>query len=173
MWMKCKAKGYRGVAVCLIVAVFLAVWVVPASFAVDDVGASAAIGQAEHDLDSAYVVVAEAEGAGADVSTLLNKLSNGGDFLSEAYAAFKTGDYVNASASAEKCISAVNGVADDAARLKTDAETARTNGFLFAVVGSSVGLVLLVVFGFLGWKLLKLRYFKQVMGMKPQLEGAD
>jgi hypothetical protein len=173
MWMKRRTKGYRGVAVCLIVAVLLAVWLVPACFAVDAVEASGAISQAERDLGSAYAVVAEAEGAGADVSVLLNKLGSAGDFLSEAYAAFRTGDYADASALAMECSHAIEGVADDAARLKTDAEAARSNRLLFAVVESSVGLVLLVVFGFLGWKLLKQRYFRRALDMKPQVEEAS
>ena len=171
--MKRETKSCRSIAVCLTVSMLLAVWLVPACFAVDAVEANTAIGQAERDLGSAYAVVAEAEGAGADVSVLLNKLGSAGDFLSEAYAAFRTGDYADANALAMECSSAVEGVADDAARLKTDAEAARSNRLLFAVVGSSVGLVLLVVFGFLGWKLLKRRYFKQVLGMKPQMEGTE
>jgi hypothetical protein len=158
--------------VCLIVAVLLAILFVPACFAVDAVEASGAVGQAERDLDSAFVAVSKAEDAGADVSALLNKLGSAGDFLSEAYAAFKTGDYVNANALAAQCSSAINGVADDAARLKTDAEAARSSGLLFAVVGSGVGLVLLVVFGFLGWRLLRRRYFEQTLEMKPEVEGA-
>jgi hypothetical protein len=118
-------------------------------------------------------VVAEAERSGADVSVLLNKLGSAGDSLSEAYAAFRTGDYADASALAVECSSAAKGVANDAARLKTDAEAARSNRLLFAVVGSSVGLVLLVVFGFWGWKLLKQRYFRRALDMKPQVEEAS
>jgi hypothetical protein len=173
MWMKRRTKGYRGVAVCLILAMLPAVWLVPACFAVDAVEASSAIGQAERDLGSAYAMVAEAEGTGADVSAMLNKLGSAGDFLSGAYAALRMGDYADASALAMECSSAVKGVADDAARLKTDAEAARSNRLFFAVVGSSVGLVLLVVFGFLGWKLLKQRYLRQALDMKPQVEEAS
>jgi hypothetical protein len=68
-----------------------------------------------------------------------------------------------------ECSNAVEGVAGDAARLKTDAESDR---LLLSSVGSSVGLVLLLVFGFLGWKLLKRRYFKRTLDMKPQMEEA-
>lgn len=171
--MKRRTKGYMGVAVCLVVALLLAVWLVPACFAVDSVDANGAIGQAERNLDSAYVAVAQAEGAGADVSALLGKLGTGGDFLSQAYAAFKTGDYANANTLAAQCTSAINGVADDAARLETDAKAARSNGFVFAVVGSSIGLALLVVLGFFGWRLLRRRYFEQTLGMKPEVEGTE
>src|SRR4030042_449914 len=71
-WMKLRTKGCRSVFVCLTVFMLLAVWFVPACFAVDAVEANAVIGQAERDLGSAYVVVAGAEGAGADASVLLN-----------------------------------------------------------------------------------------------------
>jgi hypothetical protein len=172
MWMKLRAKSCRSVAVCLIVLMFVAVWFVPACFAVDDVEASGAIGQAESDLGSAYVGVVEAEGAGADVSVLLSKLSSAGDFLSEAYSAFRVGDYGSASALAGECSSAVEGVVGDAASLKMDAERARGDRLLLTVVVSSVGLILLVVFGFLGWRSLKGRYFKRTVDMKFQVEGA-
>jgi hypothetical protein len=170
--MKRGTKGYGSVAVCLIVAILLAIWLVPVCLAVDAVEANASIGQAERDLGSAYAVVAEAERFGANVSALLNKLGSAGDSLSGAYAAFKTGDYAGASALATECSYAAKGVADDAARLTTDAEVARYNRLFFAVVGSSVGLVLLAVFGLLGWRLLKWRYSRQVLDMKPQVEEA-
>jgi hypothetical protein len=173
MWMKRGTKGYRGVAVCLIVAMLLAVWFVPACFAVDAVEASSALGQAERDLGSAYVVVAEAEGAGADVSVLLNKLGSAGDFLSKAYVAFRAGDYGNASLLALECSHAVEGVAGDAAGLKANAEGAHSDGLLSAVAESGVGLVLLLVLGFLGWNFLKRWYFRRVLDMKPQVEGAQ
>lgn len=173
MWMKRRTKGYRSVAVCLIVAMLLAVWLVPACIAVDAVEASGAISQAERDLGSAYAVVAEAERSGADVSALLNKLGSAGDFLSEAYAAFRTGDYANARALAMECSSAIEGVAGDAARLKADAERARSDRLLLTSVGSGVGLVLLLVLGFSGWRFLKRRYHKRVLDMKPQVEGAQ
>src|SRR3972149_4144133 len=93
MWMKLRTKGCRSFFVCLTVLMLLAIWFVPDCFAVDAVGTNDAIGQAERDLSSAYVAVAEAEDAGADVSLLLNKLEGAGGFLSAAYSAFRAGDY--------------------------------------------------------------------------------
>ena len=165
-------KSYRNVAVCLAVSVLLVVWLVPACFAVDAVEASGAIGQAERDLGSAYVVVAEAEGAGADVSVLLDKLGSAGDFLSEAYVAFRAGDYGNASLLAMECSHVVEGVAGDAARLKVDAERAHSDRLLLTATASGVGLVLLLVFGFFGWKFLKRWYFRRALDMKPRLGEA-
>jgi hypothetical protein len=153
------------------VLVLLAVLFVPSCFAVGACEASTAVGQAEHDLGSAYIAVAEAEDAGADVSALLNKLNSTGDFLSEAYAALSIGNYVSASVLAIDCSSAVEGIAGDAARLKADAERASSDRLFLAVAESGVGLGLLFVFGFLGWKLLKRWYFKRALDMKPQVEG--
>ena len=170
--MKLERKRLGSVAVCLIMAMLLVYWLVPACFGVTAVETNTTIGRAERDLGSAYAVVAEAEGAGANVSALLNTLGSAGDFLSEAYAASRIGDYANASALAMQCSSTVKGVADDAARLKTDAEAVRSNGLLSAVVVSCVGLVLLVVSGFLGWNFLKQWYIRRVLNMKPQVEDA-
>ena len=173
MWMKRKTKSRRNVVICLIASMLFAVLFVPGCFAFDAVEANASIGQAERDLGSAYVEVAEAEDAGADVSALLNKLGSAGDTLSEAYAAFRSGDYENASALAMACNNAVEEIAGDAARLKTDSEKTHSDTLLLTVVGSGVGLVLLFVFGFLGWKLLKRRYFRRVLDMKPRMEEAE
>jgi hypothetical protein len=171
--MKHEMKSCKSVAFCLIVSMLLAVWFVPTCFAVNAAEANTAIDQAERDLSSAYVAVAEAEGAGANVSALLNKLDTAGDFLSEAHAAFRTGDYENANSLAINCSQTVEGLADDAASLKLDAEKAQSDRLLFAAMGSGVGLVLLLVLGLLGWKFLKRRYFRRVLDMKPQLEGVQ
>jgi hypothetical protein len=169
--MEPETKNCRSVAVCLIVSMLLVVWFVPRCFAVDAVEANGAIGQAERDLGSAYVVVGEAESAGANVSVLLNRLGSAGDFLSEAYVALRAGEYGNASSLAAECSHSVAGIAGDAARLKADAERARSDRLLFTAGGSGVGLVLLFVFGFFGWRFLKRWYSRRVLDMKPEMEG--
>jgi len=171
--MKRETKSHRSVAICLTVSMLLAVWLVPTCLAVDANEASVAINQAERDLGLAFAMVAEAESAGADVSALLNKLDIAGDFLSEAKAAFGTGDYENANPLAVDCSHTVEGLADDAASLKLDAEKAQSDRLLFTAMWSGVGLVLLLVLGFLGWKFLKRRYFRRILDMKPQVEGAQ
>jgi hypothetical protein len=163
-------KNLRNVIVCFAVLTLTTASFLPTCFAVDATEASGAIGQAEHDLGSAFAVVAEAESAGADVSVLLNKLENADDFLTEAYIAFRAGDYGNARLFAVNCSRAVEGVADDAARFNANAETARSDRLFLTVTESGAGLVLLLVLGFFGWSFLKKRYFKRVLGMKPEVE---
>jgi hypothetical protein len=147
-----------------------AILCVPSCFATDAAEANNAISQAESDLDSAYVAVAQAESAGADVSALLNKLESASDFLSKANFEFMNASYATASALATECSASVAGVADDAAVLKMDSEREQSGRLFLSVVVSSLGLVLLLGFGLLGWKLLKRRYHDAALNMKPQLE---
>jgi len=168
--MKRRAESCRSVATCLIMLMLFAILCVPGCFAVDAPEASKTISQAESDLDSAYVAVAQAEGAGADVSALLSKLESAGDFLSKANFEFMNSSYAKASALATECSAIVEGVADDAALLKMDSEREQSGRLFLSVVISSFGLVLLLGFGLLGWKLLKRRYYDAALNMKPQLE---
>ena len=164
-------NSYGKVAFCLAVFLLVAVLVVPVCFAVDSEEAINAISQAEMDLGSAYTSIVEAEGAGADVSVLLSKLNTAGVFLSEAYSEYRSADYENAGSLALECIHAVDGISDDAVRLKADSERARSDVLTLSAALSGVGLVLLLVFGFLGWRFLKRWYFRQVLKKKPQVEG--
>ncbi|MCW4003649.1 MAG: hypothetical protein NWE95_07040 [Candidatus Bathyarchaeota archaeon] len=132
-----------------------------------------AIEQAGRDLGSAFAAVTEAEAAGADVAGLMVKLGGAGDFLSKAYVALRMGDYENANVLVIKCSRALDGVVGEAARLKVDAEASRGSSLFFAVCVSCAGLVLLFVFGLLGWRFLVKRYVGAVLGLKPMLEGAE
>ncbi|MCW4045322.1 MAG: hypothetical protein NWE94_07395 [Candidatus Bathyarchaeota archaeon] len=155
---------------CLALIVVSAVWLIPAGSALSAEETSAAINQAENDLTSAYTAVVEAETAGADVSALLNPLQSAGAFLSQAYVAFKTADYERAHVLAAECARTLGGVAEDAATLKANAEKARFNKLLLSAVVSSVGLILFLFIGLLGWKFLKKRYINQALNLKPEAE---
>ncbi len=146
----------------------VAAWFMPACFAADAAAANAALSQAEHDLDSAYVAVAEAETAGATVSALLlSKLNGAGESLSQAHAALKTGDYANANALAVECSRALEGVTMDAASLKADAEREHDEKLFLTVAVSSIGLSVLLVVGLLSWTLLKKWCLKRFLGFQP------
>ena len=170
-----KFAGRRCVlgAVCLAALVLFVVQFVPLCFAVSFDEAAEAVGRAERDSGSAFVAVAEAAGAGADVSVLLDKLDGAGVFLSEANAAFRVGDYESAFSSAVACSSAVEGVVGDAARLKVAAEVAHNASFVLTLVVSVIGVAVILVCAFFGWMFLKRRYFRRVLGMKPEVEGVQ
>lgn len=159
----------RGAAVCVAVLLIMMVWLVPACFAVDAPEAGEAIGQADRDLIAAYVKVAEADDAGADVSELLNELNSAGTYLSRANAAFNAGDYEKASVLATDCSNSVKGVASEAAILKSYAQGVHINMILSAVFVSIIGVVLVIVLGFIGWSFLRRRYFKGILDKQPKV----
>jgi hypothetical protein len=159
----------RWVTAVFMVALILIVEYVPACFAADASLAGKAIDQAERDLTEAYVNVSEADSAGADVSALLGKLNSAGFYLSEANVSFKAGNYDYAVALAMDCSNAVNGVADEAANLKSYTEEVRDNTIFWAVFVSVLGVLSVVVLGFLGWGFLKRRYFRELLNKRPEV----
>ena len=131
--------------------------------------ARVAVNQAERDVGLAFVAVAEAEGAGANVVELLSKLDEAGVLLSEANHALDVQNYDGAFSSATSANSVVDGVADYAMTLKVLAEKSRGDRLLYAVAISGIGLFLLAVFSFYGWRFLKRRYVERVLDMKPEV----
>lgn len=167
--MKVAGRHYVTGAVCIAVMFLFVVKFAPLCIAVSSDEAGEAVKTAERDLGSAFMAVAEAEGAGANVSVLLDKLNAGGVFLSEAHSAFSAGNYESAFSSALACSSAVEGVVGDAARLKIAAEVASVANIFLTTTGSVIGLALVLILGFVGWRFLKRRYFRRVLEMKPKV----
>jgi hypothetical protein len=151
------------------VVMFLIVMVcfVQGCFAADASDASEAIRQAEKDLNEAYVKVAVADAAGADVSNISNELNRAGAYLSSAKGAFNVGDYDSALVFATECSNSVKGVSGEAENLKSYAKGVRSNTIFSAVFVSVFGVVSVVVLGFIGWELLKRRRFKEILDKKP------
>jgi len=159
--------------VCLTVLFLFVVQFVPLCFAVSSDEAGEAVKTAEQDLSSAFMAVAETEVAGANVSVLLDKLNAAGVFLSEAHSTFSAGNYESAFSSAVACSSAVEGVVGDAARLKMDVEVASVESLFLTTAGSVIGVGLVLILGFIGWRFLKRRYFRRVLEMKPKVVDHD
>jgi hypothetical protein len=166
-------RKYRDAFVCVFMLLIMVIWFVPVCFAVDGSEASNAIDHAERDLNTAYAEVAEADSAGADVSALLNKLNSAGIYLSEANAAFNAGDYESAIALAGNCSNAVSGVAGEAANLGSSTEVAHFNAVLSAVVVSIFGVIIVAVLGFIGWRFLKRRYFREFLDKRPKVNNVQ
>lgn len=128
-----------------------------------------ALANAESDLASAYGAVAEAERAGANVSGLLDKLRLAGDLLAEANNTCRLGDYDGAYSYATNCSDTVEGIASQALYMKLEAEKTRSERLFFTASLSSIGLSALFVASLFGWRLLKRKYVKRVLGMKPEV----
>ncbi|MGB9756521.1 MAG: hypothetical protein ACPLVJ_01910 [Candidatus Bathyarchaeales archaeon] len=141
-------------------------------FAVDRGEAEEVLAKAENDLASAYVSVADAQQAGANVSELLSKLVFAGDLLAEANNSYRIGDYEKTYLLAINCSNAVNDIALEASDLKLKAEKAYSERILFTAGISSAGLSVLFVLSLFVWKFLRKKYVEQVLKMKPEVEDA-
>jgi hypothetical protein len=160
------------VAPVCIVLLILASGCLRICFAVDLNEAAEEINRAEISLNSAFVAVVEAYGAGAEVEGLVKHLEVSGGFLSEANLAFRSGDYEAAILFAAECRNAVSGLVAEAEELEAVAERTKSDTVFLTMFLSGVGFVLLLVLGFVGWLVLKERYFESVLEMRPEVEEA-
>ena len=144
---------------------------IPCCFSIETNEATIAVNQADLKLKSAFVAVSEADDVGADITGLIVQLEAGGLFLSEAKLALRVDDYDAANSFALECINTAENLIIDADRLIVVAERIQNDLLLFTVIGSSAGLVLFIIFGIIFWRVLKNRYFRKVLDMKPDVEG--
>lgn len=133
-----------------------------------DAGLSA-IGRAELAMGLAYEMVLEAEGAGADVSGLLNELNDGAEILSKAYMSYRVGDYDDAVYFANVCCDLVEGISVKANELQHVAIIEMKERFALTSVGSVVAIGCVYFGGVLGWRFFKRRYHRRVLKMKPEV----
>ena len=157
----------RGAVVCVVVFLIIMVWFIQGCFAADASDASQTIRQAEQDLHEAYVKVADADAAGADVSELSNELNGAGAYLSSASAAFDAGDYDTAIVLATDCRNSVKGISSEAENLESYAKGVSSNALFSAVFVSVFGVVFVIIFGYVGWVFLKRRQFRGILDKKP------
>jgi hypothetical protein len=131
------------------------------------------LADAEETLDSAYDTVFEAEEAGANVSGLMVRLNVGGEYLSKAYVWYRLGVFENASRFADFCQEVVGDVGSEAVGLRDEAERLAREDVLVRVFGSAVGVVVVVVLGFLVWGIFKRRYRKRLLGFRPEVVSSE
>jgi hypothetical protein len=131
------------------------------------------VAEAEEALVLAYDAVLEAEEAGANVSGLLDRLSVGGEYLAEAYVYVRLGDSESAGRLAGFCVEAVDGVEGEAALLREEAARLERADLLASVFGSAVGVVIVVVSGFVLWELFKRRFNEKVLKLKPEVSDGE
>jgi hypothetical protein len=129
--------------------------------------------EAEEALVLAYDAVLEAEEAGADVIGLLEKLNVGGQYLAEAYAYVRLGDSESVERAASLCIEAVDGVEAEAVLLGEEAARSERADVLVRVLDSFVGVVIVLVIGFVLWEVFKQHYHKKVLKSRPEVVSSE
>ena len=131
--------------------------------------ASLAINQAEDVVTSAYRAVLDAEQARANVSSLLAQLNDAGEFLANAQIAFRLEDFDEAVRLADLGCDIGESVKNEASELRVDAYGSRVMDSWLTVTGSLVGVVVVVLGSFWGWRVFKRRYYQRVLRMKPEV----
>jgi len=134
--------------------------------------AASALTDAEGVVVSAYQAVLKAEEAGADVSGLLVRLNEAGGFLARARMAYSLGDFEGAASFVNSRKNIGVDVENAAVELKDLALSERVQRMWFTMIGSVLGVVLIVFGSFCGWRVFKRRYYRRVWGTKPEA-GSD
>jgi len=139
-------------------------------FAADVNEANDALILAEEEISLVYLEVANAEAEGADISNLLNKIKTASVFLSNSHIAFRSGDYDLSIISSLNCMREIEGVFEEATHLKLDSQNENNNNQFSTALFSGVGVVLVVVLGFVGWKIVRNKYFRNILEATPKVE---
>ena len=147
----------RSCLVCLIVLVFLSssFLMLSAVAATSREIAVSSVSEAEQSLSQAFVAVSGAEKAGANVSSLLVRLSEGADLLSQSRLAFDTGSFDEAVRLANLSTGVSGEVWDEAARLSVEVSDAAVDrGWWFLAI-SVVAVSIVLVASAVGYRYLR------------------
>jgi len=162
-------SGLRAVAVLFVLFALVSSVFVSCIKGSDAEDAASAIESAELAVDVAYEAVLEAEGVGANVSSLLNELNDGAEALSKAYISNRVGNFDDAVYFADLCCDLVGGIEAEANELRDVAAVDRNQRFLLTSFGSVFAVVGVFCGGFFGWRFFKSRYHRRVLKMKPEV----
>ena len=143
-------------------------------FGVDDENvAASAVDRAEGAMASAFEAVLDAEDAGATVSGLLDELNIAGGYLAEAYVWLGLGNFDNATRFADLCYYSVEDVRSKAVELRNEAYGLWANDLVVKMIGSIIGVVVVVFLGFVVWRVFKRRYCRRVLGLRPEVVSGE
>ena len=117
----------------------------------------------------AYETVLDAERVSANVSVLLQDLNVASNYLADANIFYRLGDFDNASNFSNLCYEIATRVEKEALELQNEAVRLNEANFEATVFLSFVGVLFVVIFGFLSWRIFKSRYYRQVLGSKPEV----
>jgi len=157
----------------LVLFVFVSAVSVFEASALSENGAASAIEKAEGLMFSAHEAVLEAERAGANVSGLLARLNVAGEGLAQAHVSYRLGDFDGAARSAELCSQIGEEVMVEAYELRGLALEEAVQCFRWTMIRSILGVAIAVGASYLGWRIFKRRYFRRVLGMKPEVISSE
>ena len=135
--------------------------------------AYSALVDAETSVVSAYKAVLEAEQAGGNVSVIVGRLAEAGGFLADAQMAFRSGNFTQTVQFANQSKNIGAEVQTEASRMK-DSAWIETVQRLWLMMMVSISFSVLIVLGSVwAWRVFKRRYYKHVLGMKPEVSSGE
>lgn len=158
------------ISVCLL---FLLLVSIPFAGASNDYAVIVVLTKAEEVSASAYEAILEAEQAGANVSSLLDRLNLAGAYLAEASVWYRLGDSENASRFADLCNDIVEDVRREALELRDEAKSLEATDFVVTIIGSSVGVIIVVAVCSVVWRVFKRNHYRKVLGLKPEVVSGE
>ena len=160
-------------SVLIILLIFVSPFFVSAALAeVSKDEAASALANADGVVVSAYQVVLKAEEAGANVSSLLIRLNEAGENLVHARVAYSLGNFDETTRFADLSRDIGEEVRNEANKLKGLAWAEDVQRLWFMMASSVIGVIAVAFGSFLAWRVFKRRYYRQVLGMRPEV-GAD
>ena len=131
--------------------------------------ASQNITNAENALNHSYVMVANAERLGANVSVLANDLNNAASLINEAEGDNASGNFQSAVSKAEMSISISNAVLGNATLLYNSSSVKVHDSFWFTVLFSLGGAMGFLIVAFVFWIWFSRQYNKKLLKMKIEV----
>jgi hypothetical protein len=124
---------------------------------------------AEGALASAYLSIVEAERSGGDISPLVMAFNGALNDLSAGRRALDAGDYELASDLASEAVDLSDMVTEEAVLLRHIAEYEGEIEFRNRLILAFMSVYLIVLLGFLGWRLFRVNYLLRMGLMKPEV----
>jgi hypothetical protein len=160
-------------SVLIILLVFVSPFFVSAALAeASENEAASALVNADGVVGSAYQAVLKAEEEGANVSSLLARLSEAGDNLAHAHMAYGLGNFDETTRFADLSRNIGEEVRSEANELMGSARAEGAQRLWSTATGSVIGVIVIVFGSFLVWRVFKRRFYRRVLGMRPEV-GAD
>jgi hypothetical protein len=131
------------------------------------------IERAEDAMISAYEAVSDAEHAGANVSGLLTRLNDAGEYLANANIWYGLKNLDNATRFSNLCYDVAEEVRNEAYELENKAFGLRSTCLVLTTIGSFIAVIIIVFVSLFGWRAFKRRYQKRVLEMKPEVVYAE
>jgi len=143
------------------------------AFGADQGDASATIAAVENELAASHYAVLEADGVGADVSDLLDRLNSAAEFLVEAKTCYRSANSSGAIYFAELASGNLDGLIEQADERYASVALERAQTLPWVAGGSVMGGFIVVLVGFFGWGYAKRYYLRRFLGKKPEVSDPD